>query len=60
MTTRANSGKRLGVWLAAALAFVCVLIVSLAWMMGPNPDSPDRHVPGATTGPGKNSLVDRR
>jgi hypothetical protein len=45
---------------AAALLVLIVISVAAALMAGrssPPPDAPDRNVPGATTGPGRNSLM---
>jgi hypothetical protein len=46
---------------AAAILVLIIVSVAAALMAGrtspPDPDAPDRNVPGATTGPGRNSLM---
>ena len=35
---------------------LALLVVAFAPASGPAPDAPDRNVPGATTGPGRNAV----
>ena len=45
-------------FLVAAFVGAIVIVVAYGYASGPFGGTVDRHVPGATTGPGKNLLFD--